>query len=214
MTQDHVRGVNEHDLIQQAARGDHEAFSHIVAIYEQALLRYLTAFLGSRENALDIAQETFLAAFYALPHWTSPSRKQGEGDEPQQAVFEHPLTPWLYRIATNQALNFLNKQAVHIPISSQRRTRRFWDRQEDPNEITHEMSLEDRYALRELLREALSQLSEEDATCLVLRFVANERYKEIAARLGLTEEAVRKRISRGLTALRAAYQTLDTEVPL
>src|SRR5579859_4050608 len=88
MAQDHVRGINEHDLIQQAARGNHEAFCHLVTIYEQALLRYLTALLGSRENALDMAQETFLAAFYALPRWT-PLR---ESREKEMSLSKLPLS--------------------------------------------------------------------------------------------------------------------------
>lgn len=76
------------------------------------------------------------------------------------------------------------------------------------------MTLEDRYVSHELLHEALSRLSEEDALCLVLRFVAGERYAEIGTTLGLTKEAVRKRIARGLIALRSAYKSLDTEVSL
>jgi RNA polymerase sigma factor (sigma-70 family) len=72
--------------------------------------------------------------------------------------------------------------------------------------------LEERTAARDLLRAALGHLTEEDAACLVLHYVAGERYAEIAARLGLTSEAVRKRVSRGLVVLRAAYRALDVEV--
>ncbi len=73
-------------------------------------------------------------------------------------------------------------------------------------------TLEDRIVARELLREALSQLPELDAACLVLRFVASASYAEIATRLDITKEAARKRVTRGLAALRSAYNTLDREV--
>lgn len=49
--------------------------------------------------------------------------------------------------------------------------------------------------------------------CLVLRFVLKEQYSEIAERLGLTKEAIRKRVTRGLVTLRSAYETLEMEVP-
>ena len=77
--------------------------------------------------------------------------------------------------------------------------------------IKDNVSLEDQFVARELLREALSHLSEEDAACLVLHFVAGERYQEIATRLGLTSEAVRKRVSRALSELRRVYASLDKE---
>ncbi len=72
------------------------------------------------------------------------------------------------------------------------------------------LAWEDRFVARELLRQALHTLNDDDAACLVLR-LAGERYGEIAAQLGLTSEAVRKRVARGLVALRAAF-ALDVEV--
>lgn len=65
--------------------------------------------------------------------------------------------------------------------------------------------------MRELLREALHCLPQQDATCLLLRFVEGERYSEIAARLGISQEAARKRVTRGLAALRTVYPQLDME---
>jgi RNA polymerase sigma factor (sigma-70 family) len=64
---------------------------------------------------------------------------------------------------------------------------------------------------RELLRVALATLDEDDAACLVLHYVAGERYGEIAARLGISSEAVRKRVGRSLSSLRRAYAALETE---
>lgn len=72
---------------------------------------------------------------------------------------------------------------------------------------------EDRYIVRELLRQALNCLSQEDAACLLLRFVESERYSEIAVRLGMSQEAVRKRVTRSLAVLRTIYHQLDMEAP-
>src|SRR5262249_19025435 len=148
----------------------------------------------------DIAQETFLSAFRALPHWRLPERASNAA---------RPLSPWLYRIATNHALSLLRTRGLRGGVQvDTARDSTAGDSGREPVEA----GFEERYAARELLRAALSQLTTEDAACLILHFVAGERYAEIASRLELTPEAVRKRIARGMVTLRAAYAALDTEV--
>lgn len=68
---------------------------------------------------------------------------------------------------------------------------------------------EETYVLREILHEALCRLSDEDGTCVVLRFVQGERYADIAELLGTTSEAVRKRVARGIVVMREAIQKTD-----
>lgn len=195
------RTADAHDelaLVEQAAHGDHAAFGALVRMYEPLLLAYLAKMLGDPEAARDAAQETFLAAYQALPRWR-PS------DDPR-ADPRRPLSPWLYRIATNKALSLIRASTVRPAVIATTYTA------PSPHGVELAMSgFEDRYAARELLQAALCRLSAEDAACLVMHYVAGERYGEIASRLGLTSEAVRKRVNRGLTALRAAYAALDSE---
>ena len=197
--------AGEFDLIQQAQGGDHEAFRSLVVIYEPPLLAYLWRMLGDRDDAYDIAQETFIAAYYALPRWQAPEQLRQE---------ERPLTPWLYRIATNRAFTLLKKQSNLRTLVPQNNKDETQDMMETPSGIPLEqqMPLEERLAVRELLQEAPHHLSEEDALCLVLRFVAGERYAEIATTIGISTEAARKRVTRSLNALRTIYMKLDSEV--
>lgn len=224
-------------LIQRAATGDHEAFCSLVVSYESRLLAYLTQMLGDIDNARDIAQETFIAAFHALPRWQPliKSSKQTPKDvteEVQNAlqdmqIIQHTqhtqpasslLAPWLYRIATNRALSLIRKQQVRRRVHGLRETSEssWLGESRRPEDLGTMVSLhnpiEERYIARELLQQALSQLSEDDAACLVLHYVSGERYHEIAARLNLSSEAVRKRISRALVVLRKVYFALDTEM--
>jgi RNA polymerase sigma factor (sigma-70 family) len=214
-----VPNNQELEYIQKAAHGDHDAFRHLVLAYETPVLTYLQSILGDRENARDLAQETFIAAFYALPHWQPPEPLNYRQPVPQKSgqsarsIMDHPLAPWLYRIATNHALTFLKRQSkrAEVPLSIEQHT--------DASQIGESVGMpqssvetwENRYVARELLHEALSQLSADDAYCIILRFVAGERYAEIAERLGTTKEAVRKRVARGLVVLRSIYQALDWE---
>lgn len=209
----------ELEYIRRAAGGDHEAFRLLVLLYETPVLAYLYSLLGNWENARDLAQETFIAAFYALPRWQSPEPLSRGQSIPQQreatidSPMDHPLAPWLYRIATNQALTFLKQQRKkkqrEAPLPLQYSTDQSSISQGKPQ---GDVAIwEDRYVMRELLREALCQLSADEALCIILRFVVGERYAEIAERLGTTKEAIRKRVTRGLVALRFAYQALDQE---
>ena len=212
LRQENVAYPGELELVARARQGDAEAFGQLVSFYEPKLLTYLTRMLSEQESARDLVQETLLAAYRGLARWQPPvSRPQpaADGSAEQSYVAEHPLAPWLYRIATNLALNYLKGQPAGAGSAS-----RQWMEPAtvDLARVDSSLSLEERYVTRELLREALGYLSREDATCLLLRFVGGERYADIAARLGISKEAARKRVGRGLTTLRMVYRRLDMEV--
>lgn len=183
---------DELELAERAARGDHSAFAAIVRAYESQLYAHLVNMLGDPEAARDAAQDTFLAAYRALPRWRPPDDTRADA--------LRPLSPWLYRIATNKALSVLRARALRPAATTCASAH-----------AAAADGFEDRFAARELLQRALHSVSEEDAACLVLHYVAGEHYGEIALKLGLSSEAVRKRVSRSLTALRAAYSALDSE---
>lgn len=224
MRQHEQENMDELTLVCRAARGDHEAFRSLVVSYEPRLLAFLTHMLSDPESARDVAQETFLAVFHALPTWQLNSlpafSDQVSNDETfivQSAPLyptAHPLAPWLYRIATNRAISLLRKQTVRAKTYTRQASDGIYHHTTgaQPELMAVDTpSLEDQYVARELLRDALSRLPEADAACLVLHFVEGERYGEIASRLGLSSEAVRKRVSRALNTLRKVYKALDTE---
>ncbi len=192
----------EFELIERIRAGNHEAFNSLVIYYETRLFAYALQILGNTENARDIVQETFITVFQTLPSW-----KPGPG-----GTSGHPLAPWIYRIATNKALSLLRKQAVRDRYGERQMNRAEGYKSSEARFPAQEhMSMEERYVTRELLRLALLKLKTDEAICLIAHFVDGERYGEIAARLGLSSEAVRKRIQRALTALRRAYQELGLE---
>jgi RNA polymerase sigma factor (sigma-70 family) len=209
--------IDEAVLVERTIQGDQDAFRTLVLLYETPLLTYIYGILNDWENARDIVQETFVAAYYALPRWISPtsvskSHEENTSSTRYSSLEMHPLAPWLYQIATNRAITFLKKN------SANKHTLSLDD--SPPNirkavmivHIDNKIALEEQLIARELLHKALSCLSEDDASCLVLHFVLGEHYAEIAERVGSTKEAVRKRVARGLVALRSAYIALETEV--
>ena len=211
-----TRGDSEElALIQRACNGDHEAFRLLVLSYETQLLAYLTHMLGDSDSARDIAQETFVAAYYSLSRWRPLPHNDDRDTTQAPAANTQLLTPWLYRIATNKAISLLRKNSFYARGSGQPENEARWEelvRLQSHSSTQRTASPEERYVARELLIQALQQLAEEDAACLVLHVVSGERYKEIALQLGMTSEAVRKRVARALVTLRKIYIQLETGV--
>jgi RNA polymerase sigma-70 factor (ECF subfamily) len=182
-------GGEDVQLVQRILAGETDLYRQVVVRYEARLLTYLARMLGDSELGRDVTQDTFVAAYASLGQWRA---------EPGAT-----LGPWLYRIATNLGLNALRARRRRGDVQSSLMAL--------ANRSEAERSLEDRFVQRELLDAALRSLPPDDGACLVLHLVAGERYAEIGARLGMSSEAVRKRVVRGITALREAYYALDVE---
>src|SRR5919109_210359 len=94
-----LRLQSDERLVTLTRRGNHGAFEALVSRYQSRLLAFCRHMLGSREDAEDVLQEVFAAAFNAM------------------LADERPLNvrPWLYRIARNRSLNHLRRtQAIGV----------------------------------------------------------------------------------------------------
>src|SRR5262245_64343 len=78
-------------LVERARAGDRVAFTVLFEHFNAPICRYLARLVGDEHLGCDLAQETFLAAWRALP----------------DAEVETHFAPWLYRIATNLARSHL-----------------------------------------------------------------------------------------------------------
>src|SRR3990172_1724595 len=81
--------VPEPHLIQRAQKGDQEAFAALVTEHQHYVYNLALRVLKNEEEALDLAQETFVRAWTALPNFRGQSQ----------------FRTWLYRIATNLCYN-------------------------------------------------------------------------------------------------------------
>lgn len=81
--------------------GQREAFGALVRRYEGELFGYLRRYLGSNDLAEDVFQNTFLQVFTKV----------------QQYELGRPVRPWLYTIATHQAIDALRRSGRHQAVS-------------------------------------------------------------------------------------------------
>lgn len=92
-----------HELAEKARDGDRGAFSEIVRIMMSKLLAHTYRMTGDRDAAIDLAQETMVTAWEQRDSW------RGEAG----------FGSWLYRIATNKTLNYLDSSRRHQELNQQ-----------------------------------------------------------------------------------------------
>ncbi len=169
--------VDQQVLLSAAVRGDLRSFEYLVRRHTPAVYRYCARMLPNRADAEDCTQETWLAAWRALPGFREDAS----------------LTTWLYRIATNQALMMLRRRRVDMPVGELPEVSD--DGAGDPARQLQ------KHAEREAVRKAIRQLPVQYRVPLVLREFESLRYDEIAGVLDLGVPAVKTRLHRGRAQL-------------
>lgn len=167
-------------ITRDARLGSDAAFSALFERFQTPIVNYLYRLVGDWDIAHDLAQDSFLKAYNALPRT----------DDTLQ------ISPWLYRIATNTALDALRrrKRITWVPFSSD------WEPHSpypDPA-ATHAES--------DAIQRALAQVPADMRICLVLNMYQGMAYREIADTLGVSVNLVAVRIYRGREKFIEAYK--------
>lgn len=175
-------GLNDARLVEEARRGDRDAFGELVRRYERRLIRVIMRFVRDEDLARDLSQETFLRVYEKLEMF-DPSRRFG---------------PWLFRIGVNLSLDFLRRR---------KRRGRWALFSESPSERMPDPGVEDPRRLQNLqeeVRTVLEGLPESYRTVLILRDLENFSTSEIAAILNRKEATIRWRLAEA----RSRFQRL------
>ena len=180
----------EHALIERAQRGDHDAFATLVNEHQRYVYNLALRVLKDENEALDLAQETFIRAWTALPNFRKQSR----------------FRTWLYRITTNLCYNRL---------PNLRRSLNDLDEaiiEEIPNLDSRSVSPSykfEKQELRKYLRQAVEDLDEKYRLLITLRYQDELSYDEIASTLNLPLGTVKTGLFRAKEQLRRAYEAYE-----
>jgi RNA polymerase sigma-70 factor (ECF subfamily) len=171
---------SDDDLMILGAEGDQRAFEILVSRWERQLFSFLEYMVGSREEAQDIAQETFLKMCQHSKRY-QPSGK---------------FRSWLFRIAGNLARSRLRRQKILRWI-------RFDPAVHDRLAPTEgpDAALEKQQE-RAAVRRALMRLPDRQRQAIVLRQYEGLAYREIAETMQTTVSAVETLLFRAMAALR------------
>jgi RNA polymerase sigma-70 factor (ECF subfamily) len=152
----------------------------------EPVFRFAYRIVGSRDEAEDVTQETFLRLLRAWP----------------DVAARAPLRPWLYRVAGRRAYNALR--------SSARRERRQRTVAQQEAHVVPEDSAAAALASaqRDAVRRALSALPERQARLLLLRY-SGLTYAEVAAAIGVADSSIGTLLSRAEAAFERAFRALE-----
>lgn len=177
----------DQELVRQVQQGNKRAFDLLVIKYQRRIMRLLARMINDPAEVEDVAQETFIKAYRALP--------QFRGDS-------HFYT-WLYRIAINSARNW--------QAAKQRRPMQLNEYENEEGETfspvdtltdinTPESELISKQ-VADTIKTAIEALPEELRNAILLREIEGLSYEEIAETMGCPIGTVRSRIFRAREAI-------------
>ncbi|HOU13019.1 MAG TPA: sigma-70 family RNA polymerase sigma factor [Anaerolineae bacterium] len=168
--------ATECEWIARAQTGDRQAFSSLVYHYRESVINVVYRMCGDAGLAEDAAQEAFIRAWQNLPRYKPRS----------------PFRNWLYRIATNVALDTLRRERDAEDIE---------DAPLAASSLGPEAAVE-RNERAEQVRQAVLALAPASRAVLILREYEDLSYKEIAETLDIPVGTVMSRLNYARTQLR------------
>jgi RNA polymerase sigma-70 factor (ECF subfamily) len=178
--------------LERAARGDRGAFRTLVERYQKQVFALIGRIVGRADWALvdDLAQETFVRVFRALPRFGEDGRMRPGA--------------WISTIAARVAIDELRRRGTRLA-------------QVDGAQVCdiagedHADGLAERRGLQRAIERAVEQLAPEYRAAFLLREVHELAYDEIAETLGIDLGTVKSRLSRARAALRVALSRIHEE---
>ncbi len=171
---------SDQDLVRASRRGDEEAFRELVERYQRKVVSVALGMVHNREDAVEIAQETFVKAFENL------DRFKGESS----------FYTWLYRIVVNRAIDFQRRERRHPTVALED-----WSGAgESYEEVLKEERLTDPYQeaqsreVGERVSEAINELTPDHKAVILLREVEGLSYDEISRVMQCSKGTVMSRL--------------------
>jgi RNA polymerase sigma-70 factor (ECF subfamily) len=170
-------------LVRKAQQGDMDSFESLVRKYQQRIYALCRRLTGAHQSADDLAQETFIKAYFALARFDA----------------QWPFYPWLRKIALNSGLNYLKTRGRERPLEEgtlgARRTP-FSAPADSPEERL------ERAEFQAKLDGAVESLPADQKSVFVLRFHESMSYEEISRTLDLPLGTVMSRLNRARQKLK------------
>ena len=187
-------------LVERAKRGEVHAFEMLVVKYQRRIERLIGRLVRDTDLVADVAQETFIRAYRALPQFRG----------------ESAFYTWLYRIAVNTAKKTVSDLARDPVITESALSQRSEDDETSSvdRELTDGETPEALLASKEIagaVNAAIEALSEDLRQAITLREIEGLSYEEIAEVMNCPIGTVRSRIFRARDAIAARLRPmLDT----
>jgi RNA polymerase sigma-70 factor, ECF subfamily len=190
---------SDEELLALFRQGRRDAFGVLVRRYEGELYGYLRRYLGDGELAEDVFQNTFIQVFTKLDQY-----EKGR-----------PVRPWLYTIATHQAIDALRRQGRHQAVSLDQEREELAGadmpqllgllESRGPGPL-EQLQGDER---RQLVRASVDRLPDFLRQVVVLAYFQSLKYKDIADILDIPVGTVKSRLHAALMRLQEAWATVN-----
>jgi RNA polymerase sigma-70 factor (ECF subfamily) len=181
---------NDAELVSRCLAGDTDAFGELVERYQGAVHAVGYHYAGRYGSAEDVAQEAFIAAYRSLPQLKDPNH----------------FGPWLREVACRTAANWLRRHGYRIQNETPLPFRRSASIEDAHVGPWGEMEQGERF---DRVQQAIDALPERYRLPVVLRYLQEMSYQEIADFIGISRDEVRGVLQRAGRQLRDFLAELD-----
>jgi RNA polymerase sigma-70 factor, ECF subfamily len=192
---DILTSYSDEELMARFRKGHTDTFGVLLRRYERELFGYLRRYLGDSELAEDVFQNTFLQLY----------------QKSSQYELGRPFRPWLYTIATHQAIDALRRNSRHQALSLDQhqaesaegdvRTLLEMLEAQGPGPLDQVQSEE----RRERIRASVDQLPDFMRQVVVLAYYQGMKYRDIAEIMNIPVGTVKSRLHAALLKLQEAW---------
>lgn len=162
--------MTDKEILRLYERGEREkAFNEIVKSYSERLYWHVRRLLCSHEDTDDLLQEIFVKVWAALPSFRGDAQ----------------LYTWLYRIATNESLNFLRKQQARAALTNAQSIDADMEKRVDDDPFFNGDEAQ------RVLAKAVAKLPEKQRLVFNMRYYDDMSYADISKVLGTTTGALK-----------------------
>ena len=162
-------------VIEKVLAGDTAAFASLVNRHKDLVFNIAMNICRNREDAEEVAQDTFVKAFQKLGSFRKESR----------------FSTWLYRIAYNEAISMVRKSRLTTVALEEEITEAMPE-----EDVETEIAGMDTGEQKTVVRKILARLPETDRVLVTLYYMDNQPVSEISAITGLGESNVKVRLHR------------------
>ncbi len=186
--------LEDFKIIREAIAGDQNAYKFLMKKYHDAIYNLIYKMIHDKNDVEDLTQEAFIKAFHSLESFN----------------FEFAFSTWLYKIATNNSIDYLRKKKIKTysidkPIETKDGDMEF--------EIPDSTFIPDKVVIfdqkKNIIQDAIDTLPEKYVKVITMRHQEEKSYEEIAEELDLPLGTVKAHIFRAREML---YKQLRTKI--
>ncbi len=179
-------------LVAASKTGDQDAFAQLVQRHQRRVFNLVFRMLQQYEEANEVTQETFLAAWQGLPSFRGDAR----------------FSTWLYRIAYNCCLKQLEQRKRDKALQAAVQAEQSFQQESCDERAAEELEARERQAL---VREHLSLLPAKYRIVLILRHLQELTYEEMAEILTMPIGTIKTHLFRARNLLKERLETFERE---